>query len=249
MKGFLLSAVALLSVAGSVNAQTQTWRNRPPERRWDVGINYGTSTISRPLGPEKNYSGSRTEFVQDMSIKVIYGINENWNVNFDLGWRKWEAFGTWSNPYTFGSSLKNTGITIGIGSPALTESVQLNYTLTKYDKYKGYVKSYFYAGALAGLVTTVSDGSTGYSHYNSLPDSNYRYISSYNYGAGIGYSLGLQLGYTYYFAPRFGVNVELGARYVNMTTMTTNDVADNHGTTKYQMVFLPETIGLRYRIK
>ena len=89
----------------------------------------------------------------------------------------------------------------------------------------------------------------GYSRYNAPPDSSYRYISSYNYGMGIGYSFGVQAGYTYYIMPRWGLNVEIAARYVEVGTDKTNGLNDDHGTHKYHMLFLPQTFGIRYRFK
>jgi len=249
MKGILLTAVAVMALSGSVLAQDQLWENFPPELRWDVGFNYGASGITRPLGPEKAYQGTRTNVVPDYSFKVVYAIDPNWNVHFDVGWRTWESFGTWANPSTMGTTLKNTDVKFQLGKPALTESVQFNYVLPFYSDYKIFNKANIYFGVMLGLVNTVSDGSTGYSKYNAPPDSSYRYISSYNYAAGIGYSFGVQVGYTYYIRRRLGVNIELGARYVEMGTDKTNGLNDDHMTNRYHMLFLPETVGIRYRFK
>ncbi len=248
MKALLLTAAAVIAFTGSIFAQRQAiWENFPPDLRWDGGINYGASGITRPQGPANDYTGARTNVVPEISAKVVYAVDEHWNLVAELGMRKWESFGTWNNPYTMGTSLQKTEVKFQIGKPALTESFQLNYVIPFYSKWKTYNKANLYFGVNLGLVTTISDGSVGYSKYNAAPDSSYRYVSNYNYGSGIGYSFGLQAGYTYYFMRRWGVNVEIGARFVEVGTDKTNGIYDDHGTHRYHMLFLPETVGIRYR--
>ncbi len=249
MKGFFLTAAVLLAFMGSTSAQTNVWNDFRDDRSWDIGFNYGASTITRPLGPEKAYQGSRTDVVPEYSLKLQYAADPHWHLAFELGWRQWASYGTWSQPYTFGTQLKPTEVKFQLGNPALTESFQLNYVIPFYTKYRVLNKANLYFGVTAGLVTTVSDGSLGYSKYNNRPDSSYRYVSGYNYGAGIGYSIGVQAGYTYYFYRKWGVNVELAARFVHVNTEKANGISDDHNTNAYHMMFFPETIGLRYRFR
>lgn len=249
MKGFLLTAALLLAFTGGAFAQTNVWNNYEVDRRWDIGFNYGASSITRPLGPEKAYQGSRTNVVPEFSLKLQYVITPHWHLAFELGARTWESYGTWSNPSTYGTQLKPTEVKFQLGKPAITETFQLNYVIPFYSEYRVLNRANLYFGVSAGLVTTVSDGSQSFGKYNAPPDSSYRYINGYNYGAGIGYNVGIQAGYTYYIMRKWGVNVELGARYVNMTADKVNGLADAHGTTKYNMLFFPGTVGVRYRFR
>ncbi len=249
MKAFLCTALAVVAISGSTFGQNQLWENFPVVQHWDIGFNVGASGITRPIGPEKAYQGTRTKVVPDCNVKLTYAFNPNWNINFEVGFRKWESYGTWSNPYTMGSSLKNTEVRFQLGKPAVTESVQLNYAIPFYSGFHKFNRANLYFGATLGLVTTFSDGSIGYSRYNAPPDSSYRYISSYNYGQGLGFSFGVQVGYTYYVWRRWGVNVELAARYAQVGGVKTNGLNDDHQTNNYQIMFLPQTIGFRYRFK
>jgi hypothetical protein len=249
MKGTLLTAALLSVLSFEAFAQPNVWENYGVDKRWDIGINYGASTITRPVGPEKFYQGSRTKVVPETSITLQYVINPHWHVNFNLGWRKWESYGTWSQPYTYGTQLKPQEVTFGLGKPAISAVAQFNYVIPFYSEYHVLNRANLYFGGTLGLVNTVSDGSTGFSRYNNEPDSSYRYVSNYNYASGVGYMVGVQVGYTYYFLRRWGVNVELGARYANVSTGTTNNSSDNHGTTNYGVLFFPETVGLRYRFR
>lgn len=248
MKRFLTAAL-LFTLSGGAIAQTNIWENYGVDRRWDIGFNYGASTITRPEGPEKAYQGSRTKVVPEYSVTLQYVITPNWHINFNMGWRKWESYGTWSLPYTYGTQLKPTDVTFGLGKPALSEVVQLNYVIPYYSEYHVLNRANLYFGVTAGMVNTISDGSVSYSKYNNQPDSSYRYVSGVNYGMGIGYMVGVQAGYTYYFLRRVGINVELGARFVSVSAQSTNTVADSHGTRSYNMLFFPETVGLRYRFR
>jgi len=249
MRGLLLSA-AIFTCIGSASAQRLAlWENFPPQLRWDVEAHYGTSIITRPLGPDDAYTGRRTNFVRDYGVKVVYAADEHWNLAFDLGFRKWESYGSWNNDYLMGKKLNNTDVTFQLGKPAITESFQVNYVIPTYSRFKIFNKSNINFGITLGLVTTVSDGSVGYSKYNAPPDSSYRYISQYNYGSGIGWNAGVQIGYTYYIFRRWGVNAEVGARYVDVGTQKTNDVNDAHHTTRYHMTYIPFNFGIRYRFK
>jgi hypothetical protein len=72
-------------------------------------------------------------------------------------------------------------------------------------------------------------------------------MSSYHYGAGIGYSFGAQAGFTYYFFKRLGVNVEISARMADVGTESVNGEDYVHKTNRYRVLFFPETFGIRYR--
>lgn len=248
MKLFFITVVFMVCTGG-LFAQHALWQNFPPDIKWDIGFNYGGSEITRPLGPDRNYQGTRTNIVPDYTLKVAYAANPNWIFAFEMGMRKWESFGTWSEPYLMGTTLKNENITFGLGRPALTESFQANYAIPFYNKFSVVNKASLYFGINLGLVETVSDGSVGYSHYNAPPDSAYRFVSSYNYGSGIGFSFGVQAGYTWYFWKRFGLNAEIAAKYVNVATETVNGLNYAHITNNYHMMYFPESIGLRYRFK
>ncbi len=113
-----------------------------------------------------------------------------------------------------------------------------------YTRYSDFNKANLYFGALVGMVTTINDGSLTYSKYGQAPDSGYNYMSRYDYGAGTGYSLGAQIGYSYYITPRLGLNVELAARYAHVWT---NDEHYGSENSKYYLLYFPETIGLRWR--
>ena len=239
MKALLLTITALMACASGSFAQ-----NLPPEYNWEVGINGGLSAITRPLGTAEGYQGTSTNVVNDFSARVAYTFNEHWFMDFDLGDRKWETFGTWTPSGPYGQPVSPQQITYQMASHALSESFQLNYNIPFYTHFHTYNKSDLYFGIMVGLVTTMSDGSLGYSKYNSGADSGATYVSRYNYGMGIGLSYGIQMGYTYYITPRFGVNVELGMRYAGVAT---NDVKYASENSSFYLLYFPETIGLRWR--
>jgi hypothetical protein len=166
-------------------------------------------------------------------------------IALDLGDRKWESWATWSLPGTFGQNLKTYEMNFLIADHAFTQSIHLNYVIPFYTQFMGYNKSNFYFGVMGGLVTTVNDGSIGYSKY-AYPsaDSGTRYITSYNYGMGVGYNFGVQMGFTYYLAPRLGLNVEVAARYADVGTNDSKYAGKN---SRFNLLYFPETVGLRWR--
>lgn len=239
MKALLLTASAIMACAGSMFAQ-----NLPPIYNWEASLNGGFSGATRPLGPATAYQGTSTKVVNDYSAKVTYYFTEHWNLSLDIGVRQWKSFGNWQLNDVNGQKLKPREITFLIADKAISESFQFNYVVPFYTRYNDFNRANLYFGALLGLVTTVNDGSMGYSKYNAAPDSNYTYTSSYNYGYGIGLSYGLQAGFTYYVVPRLGVNLELGMRYANVHTQDTRYASENN---HFYLLYFPGTIGIRWR--
>lgn len=239
MKALLLTVAAVVAFAGSMFAQ-----NLPPDYHWEVGINGGVSGFTRPLGPANEYQGTQTNTVPDFSIRVNYYFNPHWMLNLDIGDRKWQSSAAWQLNDQLGQQLQPRRVDILIASNAINESFGLNYIIPFYDEYRSFNKANLNFGVTGGLITTVNDGSIGYSKYNAAPDSGYTYVSHYDYGFGVGYTLGIQMGFTYYVTPRLGVNIDLAMRYVNVGT---NDQRYDSENSHFYLLYFPETIGLRWR--
>ena len=239
MKAFLLTAAVFLVCAGSMFAQ-----NLPPDYLWEIGINGGLSTFTRPLGPANAYQGTHTNTSHDYSLRANYYFNPHWMINLDIGTRQWISYGQWKLNDLFGQPLKPMDVTFLVADYAITEQVGINYVVPFYTAYNTFNRSNINFGVTMGLINTINDGSIAYSKYKQAPDPNYTYVSKYDYGFGIGMTYGLQMGYTYYIVPRLGVNVDLSVRYANVNT---NDVRYNHSISHFHTLYFPETLGLRWR--
>ena len=239
MKAFLLTAATLMALAGSVFAQ-----NLPPEYYWEVGANFGSCAYTRPLGPAINYQGTRTNTLPDYSFRLDYYFSPHWMINLDLGNTKWTSYGTWQLNDLYGQALKPREITFDVASHAINESIGINYVIPLYTRYNTYNKANINFGAQFGLMNTVNDGSLGYSYYKKSPDSSFSYMSKYDYGSGIGFTYGIQMGITWYVVPRLGINLDLAMRYASVKT---ND--DHYGSENnhFYLLYFPETIGIRWR--
>jgi len=240
MKAFLLTIAVLVSCAGSMSAQ-----NLPPDYAWEVGGNIGFSEFTRPAGPSDLYVGTRTKLATDYSIRLNYFINPHWMLNLDIGTRKWETYGNWNFNGLFGQTLTPRAVNFLIAQHAVTENVGINYVIPISTRYNTFTRVNINFGATVGLVTTVNDGSTGYSNYKSnTVDSGQMYVSSYNYNFGIGYSLGVQTGITYFILPRLGVKLDLAIRYASVKTGDMDYRAENDA---FHLLYFPETVGIRWR--
>lgn len=240
MKSILLTAAALLALAGSTFAQ-----NLPPEYRWEIGVNGGYSVITRPVGPADVYRGTSTNVVKDISVRASYYLNEHWMLSLDVGDRRWETFSQWQLTGRFGRALDPVKVPVLIADHALNQTIQMNYVIPFYTQFRSFNRANFYVGVQAGLIETINDASRGYSTYTKGVDSGYRYVSSYHYGGGMGYSLGMQTGFIYYLVPRFGVTAELCLRYVNVKTNDINAASVNNN---FHVMHFPQTVGIRYRL-
>jgi hypothetical protein len=239
MKALLLTAATVLACVSSSFAQ-----NLPPDYYWEVGVNAGWSSFTRPLGPANAYQGTRTETVHDYSLRFNYFIDPHWMVNLDLGTRKWTSHGDWQLVDNLGQQLKKREITFVVAQQAINEMVGINYVIPFYTRYNTYNKSNLYFGAALGLMQTVNDGSIGYTTYKAPPDSNYMYASKYDYAAGLGYTFGVQLGYTWYITQRLGINIDLAMRYAHIKTSDAHYASENK---KFYTLYFPETLGIRWR--
>ncbi len=239
MKAFLLTAATILAFAGSMFAQ-----NLPPDYRWEVGVNAGFSTFTRPLGPAEGYQGTRTNTSHDYSLRAAYFFTPHWMLNVDIGTRQWISYGQWKQYDLNGRMLQSRDVTFLVADYAISECFSMNYVIPFYSKYGNVNRSNINFGATVGMINTVNDGSVAYSTYKQAPNPDFTYVSRYNYGYGIGYTVGLQAGYTYYITNRLGVNLDLAVRYAKVAT---NEVRYSHENSKFSTMYFPETIGIRYR--
>ncbi len=239
MKALLLTASTLLACVSGAFAQ-----NLPPDYNWEVGVNVGQSTLTRPLGPATSYQGTRTKTVHDYSVRLDYFFDPHWMLHLDIGDRHWESYGNWKINDLQGQQLKSRPITFVVADHAINENVAINYVIPFYSRYNRFNRANLYFGVCFGLMQTVNDGSIKYSNYKSAPDSALTYMSKYDYGSGTGFNTGFQIGYTWYVIPRLGINVELAMRYAQINTIDTHYGSEN---AKFHTIYFPETLGLRWR--
>ena len=243
MKAFLLTAATVLACGTGLFAQSLWSANLPPDYNWEVGVNGGWSTFTRPNGPADVYQGTRTKTVSDFSIRASYFLSPNWMLNLDLGTRHWESSGDWSVVDNQGTSLGTRPVTFVVAEHAVNESVGINYVIPFYTRYRTYNKSNLYFGASFGLMQTSNDGSIKYANYK-LTDTAYRYPSRFDYGPGDGFMVGLQAGYTWYIVPRLGINLDLSVRYAQFNTTDQRYGSEN---SHFHTLYFPETVGIRWR--
>jgi Outer membrane protein beta-barrel domain len=241
----IFSFVCALFLVATTTVFGQYHLNFPPDLNWEIGLNGGFSVCTRPVGPPDAYRGTRTNVVPDFSIRGGYSFNQHWQMNLDIGSRLWETFGTWQINGTYGQSLGNQNISFMLAQRAVSESIQFNYVIPFYTHFQVYNKANLYFGAMFGAVTTVNDGSETISKYKSPVDSSStNFVSKVDYNSGIGYSMGVQTGFSYFFVPKLGINVEFAVRYANITT---SDINNGGELSRYRLLYFPETIGIRYR--
>jgi hypothetical protein len=238
MKALLLTTIALAMATCSLYAQN------PSDYKIEIGLNGGIGVNTIPTGSSALYEGSSGSSNATGSLKVDYNINENWQIGGEVGAAKWMTSGTWPITGAFGQSLQPQKVTFIIANPAISVCAQLNRVVPFYSKYTHYNKANFYYGVSAGILPTVNDGAISYSKYNKSPDPTYTYVSQYDYGFGLGYVAGVQVGFSYYIIPKLGVNVELAGRYAYVGT---NETRYDHENTHYELLYFPATVGLRYR--
>jgi hypothetical protein len=240
MKAFLLTAFTIAAATVSVSAQSFR-----PDFPLEFGIYGGLGGSTIPTGPASQYTGGKSVWNGTYGATFDYNLSDNLQVGGEVNVAKWSSTANWNQSYTFGQTLEQKKVTFNIANPALSFMAHFNYMMPEYSSYKEYIKGNFYYGISLGLIASVNDGSIAYTAYNDAPAPTYTYVSQYNYGMGIGFTAGVQVGYTYYATEHFGINLQVAGRYA---TVGTNDVKYAHENSNYHLFYFPCTIGIHYRI-
>lgn len=239
MKSFLLAATLLCTLPGKIFAQ-----NFPPDYRYEFGINGGIAPFTIPNGVDDRYKGDNAGVPPAASINFNYNISQNLQVGAELGMTTWKTTSNWNLTDAYGVQLKPRTVTFSIAKPAITSIVQFNFVKPYYSSYKEYNKANVYAGVAAGLTYTVNDGGLETATYNVAPNPSLVYTKQYNYGYGIGYVVGAQIGVSYYVVEHIGFNVEVQGRY---TDVGTSDTRYGHVNSRYNLFYFPIKAGIRFR--
>ncbi|MBS1777452.1 MAG: hypothetical protein JSS64_14350 [Bacteroidetes bacterium] len=231
MKKILLS-FSLLTMVFTVSAQ-----------KFEVGLNAGVSTTSKPH--KSLYKGGDNVYNYATNFKVQYNINERWQIGGELGLTKWQRKDQWALDNTNNQSLGKQEVKLLIAQSATSFSLQANHVIPFYERYEDFVRSAIYLGVSAGAVIVGNDGKVNYSRVNPNTPAEYTYASQYNFESGFGMLLGFQIGYSYYFNSRLGINLDIAPK---ATWVHTNDVRQGGANNYYNLWYIPTTIGIRYRL-
>jgi len=230
MKSLLLIAVASVF---SLNAMAQ---------RFELGINGGMSTTTRPEGAL--YQGEHNEWTPAGSLSFHYNFHERWQAGLSIGVTSWKRTGQWPLTGAMEDSLGTEEISFTMAKSAVTFAFQLNHVIPFYQDYEDFVKQQIYFGVAAGPVIVANDGEVTTSRVNPNTPFEYSYTSGFNFQPGYGFMVGAQVGYTYYLGEHFGINVDIAPRIAWVETV---DPRLGEANNQYSVMYFPTTIGLRYR--
>jgi len=193
----------------------------------ELGIGGGISANTAPTGnmpyksnnPAPNYAGMAS---------VIFNLSTNWQLGLQV--RAEGLSGRSSHTYTdpHGNEIGDDGKRFVYAAPLLSGDIVLNRRV-------GFGKGYFYYGIAAGGAGSVNNHSISNSVSYRAPDG------------GVGYEAGLQIGYTLGVTSSLGVNMELAARYINLSYTAHAPASSTDALLHYGIVAFPLTIGIRYR--
>ena len=238
MRSFLFFLIAIAATSQSLFAQL------PADYKFEFGINGGISFNALPTGPNQLYTGTKTMPAGAWGLNFHYNLNENWQLGLEFAQTSWKTTAMWSLTDVNNQILQPQKVTFNIAKPAVSTLFQANRLMGYRSKYKEYNKANFYYGLSFGLLVAKNDGAISQSTYGQSPDPSLVYTSQYNYGYGIGYLWGAQVGLSYYIWENFGVNIELAGREAYVWT---NDSRYNHQNSEYNIFYFPCTVGVRYR--
>jgi hypothetical protein len=230
MKSILVLASACL-LAVSVNAQ-----------RYEIGLNGGVSTTLQPH--RSLYKGSDEVYNYAAELNFKYNLSERWQIGAAVGLTKWQRNDQWPLTNTNNGTLGAQEVKLVIAESATTFVLQANHVIPFYEQYEDFIRSSLYFGLSAGAVVVGNDGKVNYSRVNPNTPAEYTYASQYNFESGYGAVLGFQVGYSYYFSERIGVNLDVAPK---VAWVRTNDARQAGGNNQYNLWYIPTTIGIHFR--
>ena len=193
----------------------------------EIGIDGGISANTAPTAnmpyksnsPAPNYAGLAS---------IIFNLSKHCQLGLQV--RAEGLSGRSNHSYTdfHGNEIGDDGKRFVYAAPLLTADVVLNRRV-------GFGKGYFYYGIAAGGAGSINSHSNGNNVSYRAPDG------------GIGYEAGVQIGYTLGITSSLGVNMELAARYINLSYTAHAPSSSDDALLHYGIVAFPLTIGIRYR--
>lgn len=228
----------LCSIAIAVLASTSVFA-----QKFEIGINGGVSTTSRPN--ESLYQGKKGLWTYNADVNFHYNLSERWQAGLQVGLTNWERKEDFRLSGPNNQDLGNREVSYLLAKNAVSFAFQFNHVIPFYQRYEDYVKSQVYFGISAGAVVTGNDGKIVYSRVNPNTPTEYTYASEYHFNGGYGFLLGAQLGYTYFFNEHLGVNIDCSPRIAWMSTTT--DARYGHANDRFNIIYFPTTIGIHYR--
>lgn len=236
----ILAAAALLSLTTPSFAQYQT----QADYRSEFGLTGGFSPILRPEGAV--YQGSRVSNTPYFaSATYHYNFTENFQAGISLGMTtQWATNGDATLQDLNGAPFQNQRTTMLFADRTWEATARFNYVLPFYDSYKfNYANLYF--GVAGGAMFTVNDGSIDYKQVDEKQGPQYTFVNQYNYKQATGWVAGIQVGYAYYFAPRWGVQVEIAPRFARLYSLNPSMYDAN---ANFQTFYMPTSLGLKFRL-
>lgn len=231
MKSLLLAALAF-ALSSTVYAQSS----------YELGLRGGISTTSKPH--KSLYQGEDNVYNYAAGINFRYNLTERWQIGADVTTTKWQRDDEWELTNTSNTVLGEQPVRLVLAQSAVSFALQFNHVIPFYEQYEDYVRSAIYFGVSAGGVIVGNNGKVNYGRVNPNTPAEYTYASQYNFEAGYGALLGFQVGYSYYFNERFGLNLEVAPK---VAWMRTNDSRQGGANNDYNLWYIPATIGVNYR--
>lgn len=193
-------------------------------QKWELGLNGGITWNTLPSFVEK------TEYTGHSGLSLMGGVkvmrnSPKWQVGLSISAMQLTYINKmqfWledmSNPFT----EESFGDKVVVANPAIPITLLVN-RIVKINKLE------MYGGLSAGYVYL----SQRYKYFNGAGFRTY-------HNTGSGYTIGAQLGGTYYITRHIGLNGELNAAYMQLSLK--NDYIDT-----FHLWAFPATLGIRYR--
>lgn len=230
MKSFLLT---IATIAAGFSALAQDF---------EVGINGGMSSISKPIGAL--YQGKQEQWRPLYNVNFHYNFAENWQVGLSASMTDWQRSENWPLIGNNGEYLSTEKVDFILAKRAVTVAFECNFVIPIYTRFEDLPISKIYFGIAAGPVVTGNDGEIKSSRVNPNTPSEFVYVSSYSYQSGYGGMLGAQLGFTQYVSEHFGIDAKVAP---SISWVKTVDSRLGYANSVFNTTSVPVTLGIHYR--
>ena len=208
-----------------------------------LGLGGGVSHNTVPTRAFDAGSYGKTNF--STALTGHYMLSPHFQLGAAFSVTKWTTNSDVALLADNGTSLGTQSVKYVVANPAITAGLEFNYLCPFEPRYADFVRGELYVGVAFGGVGTGGDGNNVLSRANERTPREYVYRSEFHYQGGYGYYTGLQVGYSYYFSERIGIDANVAGRWASMKTKDGRYQGRNE---RYDLFWFPVTIGIKFRL-
>lgn len=209
--------------------------------RLGLGVGGSLNLVPTRAYDHGDYAGVNLAYV----MSGHYMVSDRWQMGGSLAMSRWSTTSDVSLFSESGRSLGSQKTSFVLAQRAFSIGVEFNHVIPTAPMYADFIPGEIYFGVSAGALFTGGEPGADYASVNPRSPRSYTYRSELRYGGGDGFFFGGQAGYSYYFTNRFGIDVNVAARWAAVQTVDSRYGGRNE---RFDIFWFPSSVGIKLRL-